>query len=286
MALASVLCGALLAKLQQQHDFAVTLLCCITAVVLQVFSNLANDFGDACHGADHADKQPRRMVASELIAKQTMRRALAAVAGLCCLSGIVLLARALPAIGSTGALVWLLWLGLGSAAVAAAFTYTAGARPYGYAGWGDLAVLVFFGWLGVLGSEYLQTGMLSGWSLLPATALGLWCSMVLNLNNMRDIEHDQAAGKMTVAVRLGLSGAKCYHLVSAVFAAGLWLIWLAHAFNGVAYACLNMIVVVLSGIHLYQVFHSCRSRSGLDKLLRRWSVSVLFWVVCLWLTAL
>ena len=89
-------------------------------------------------------------------------------------------------------MIWL-WPALGAAAVAAALLYTLGKRPYGYRGYGDIAVLVFFGWLAVLGSRALQTGTLHASAWWPATAVGLWSVMVLNLNNMRDRESDAAA---------------------------------------------------------------------------------------------
>ncbi|MDO4640363.1 MAG: 1,4-dihydroxy-2-naphthoate octaprenyltransferase [Neisseria sp.] len=282
LAAASVLCGALSAKLTGQYHATVMLLCLVTAVALQVFSNLANDYGDACHCADTADKQPPRMVSGGFISRAAMKRALLLTGIVCCVCGIGLLAQALPLVQADGWGGWLLWLALGCAAIAAAFAYTAGNKPYGYAGFGDLAVLVFFGWLGVLGSEYLQTGALAARSWLPATALGLWCVMVLNLNNMRDIESDGAAGKMTVVVRLGLPRAKFYHLALTGSAWGLWLVWLAcRLADSAVYMGLNVILTVASLSHACQVWRACDA--DLDRLLPQWSGWILMWVLCLWL---
>lgn len=146
-------------------------------------------------------------------------------------------------------------------------------------GLGDLAVMVFFGWLGVLGSEYLQTGRLNTWSLLPATALGLWCSMVLNINNMRDIDSDTAAGKMTVAARLGLRRAKHYHIALLVTAAFMWFPWLLHHFNEAGR--LNTVLLCVSLIHLFSL-KKAQSCAQLDKLLPQWIITILLWVLLLW----
>ncbi len=182
MAAASTLCGGLVAKSADALDGTVLALCTATALALQVFSDFANDYGDTRHGADSPLRQgPVRMVASGRISQSRMRAGLVLAALFCCALGIALLAAALPAVAATEPAVWLLWLLLGAAAIAAAFGYTAGRKPYGYHGWGDFSVLLFFGWLGVLGSAWLQSGQLHPSALLPATALGLWCSMVLNL---------------------------------------------------------------------------------------------------------
>lgn len=105
----------------------------------------------------------------------------------------------------------LLFLALGLVATLAALAYTLGKRPYGYIGLGDLAVFVFFGLLGVIGSFYLHTGKVDSTVILPAMGYGLSCVTVLNINNIRDIDNDKACGKMTLAAQLGLAKAKRYH---------------------------------------------------------------------------
>ncbi|WP_373740412.1 1,4-dihydroxy-2-naphthoate octaprenyltransferase [Neisseria sp.] len=285
LAAATVLAGCLSARLQGSGSVAVTALCVLTAVLLQIFANLANDYGDAANGADrHRNGAPPRMVGSGRIAPSAMKHALRATALLCCLSGISLLAVALPAVGAAGWRSWLLWLLLGAAAVAAAFCYTAGRKPYGYAGFGDLAVFVFFGLIAVAGSEFLHTGRLNPLTFLPASAMGLWCCMVLNLNNMRDIDGDAAAGKNTVAVRLGLRGAKVYHTLAAVGAALCWWLWLDNAalFSDGPAAPLSRIFLAAATLaHLYAL-KTATSSAALDRLLPRWSITVLLWTGLLW----
>ena len=278
LAAASILCGGYLALVQGNFRPGILLLCLATAVALQIFSNLANDYGDAQNGADHNGRQgPARMVASGRLSAAAMRRALLIMALICCLLGILLLSTAL----SVSAIGWLFWLAVGAACILAAYRYTAGSQPYGYAGWGDAAVCLFFGWVGVLGSAYLQTGDFEASALLPATALGLWCSMVLNLNNMRDIRSDLAAGKLTVAARLGLPLAIHYHHVLALSAAALWTIWLIILPATPLWP--HFVLWLLTGFHLFQV----RQVNGyaFDPLLPRWSLSILLWSVLLCFSA-
>ncbi|MDO4908068.1 1,4-dihydroxy-2-naphthoate octaprenyltransferase [Neisseria sp.] len=284
LAAASVLCGILTAALKQRPDPTVSVLCLLTALSLQILSNLANDYGDACNGADTlARKGPARMVSSGHISPAAMARGVKLTAAVSCLLGITLLCAALPAVSAAEPQSWLLWLLLGAASVAAAFAYTAGKKPYGYIGLGDLAVLVFFGWLGVLGTEYLHTGRLNAASWLPATALGLWCAMVLNINNMRDIDSDRQAGKTTVAVRLGLPRAKIYHTVLLLAAAAAWALWLPlHFVDSLFLLCAALLAV--SAIHLY-LLKKAQSSAELDKLLPQWSITVLLWILLLWLNA-
>lgn len=97
-------------------------------------------------------------------------------------------------------------------AIAASIAYTVGNKPYGYRGLGDLSVLMFFGWLGVAGTYYLQAGQIDSVIMLPATACGLLAVGVLNINNLRDIDNDRACGKLTLAVRMGPEWGRKYHL--------------------------------------------------------------------------
>ncbi|MCP1661042.1 1,4-dihydroxy-2-naphthoate octaprenyltransferase [Neisseria perflava] len=283
LALAATLCGCLLAVLHHHADFKISLLTVATTLALQIFSNFANDYGDAQNGADSALRQgPARMSASGKISRRAMQTALAISAIICCLLGIALLSTALPRLPDNGGASWLLWLLLGGMSLLAAYRYTAGRKPYGYIGLGDVSVFLFFGWLAVLGSEYLHTGRLNALSFLPASGMGLWCVMVLNLNNMRDISSDLAAGKYTVAARLGLRRAKIYHTALALAAALCWLAWLPHEFHGGLQTALPFFILAATRIHLV-FLKNTPSSSKLDRLLPQWSLSVLLWVALLWL---
>lgn len=225
LACASILLGSGLAASADAFDAGVLLLALLTAVALQVLSNLANDYGDAATGADdQARIGPVRAVSSGLLSPQAMRRGMVITATVAALLGLLLLATAF---GNqwTPIVTFLL---LGAASLLAAVTYTVGlgGTPYGYRGLGDLSVFVFFGLLGVLGTYYLYTQQLSWLPLLPAAACGLLATAVLNVNNVRDIESDARNGKITLAVRLGRAGAIKYHWALLGMALLLTLIYL------------------------------------------------------------
>jgi 1,4-dihydroxy-2-naphthoate octaprenyltransferase len=207
LAASSILVGSSLAAFQGVHRPEVTVLALLTAVLLQVLSNLANDLGDHEHGTDNADRVgPSRAVQSGAIDAASMRRAMMVCAGLALASGCALIVVALGYTLST-----LLFLLLGLMAIGAAVRYTYGSKPYGYAGLGDLSVFLFFGVVGVVGTHFLHIGRPDPLSLLPAMAFGMLSTGVLNVNNMRDIRNDKASGKITLAVRLGLERSRSYH---------------------------------------------------------------------------
>lgn len=221
LALASIGMGTALAHADGVVRWPVVALCALTTVLLQVLSNLANDYGDAMNGADSALRQgPARAVQSGAITPAAMRRAVVVCGLLALLSGLVLLYVAFGIDNTPGALGF---LGLGLACIWAAYRYTAGANPYGYAGWGDAAVFVFFGLVGVLGTYYLQAQALRPALLLPAAALGLLSAGVLTVNNLRDLDSDAATGKRTIPVRLGPVRGRLYHvlLLTVALACGL-----------------------------------------------------------------
>ena len=220
LAVASIVMGSALAAAWQPFSWPVAILCVLTAVLLQILSNLANDFGDSQHGADHAQREgPKRAVQSGAIGKNTMLKAMAIVAMLSMVSGLVLLWFAF---GAETRELFVLFVVLGALAILAAVAYTAGFKPYGYAGLGDLAVLLFFGWLGVMGTYFLHTQRFDWIIILPASCSGLLAVAVLNVNNVRDVESDRLAGKRTIPVRIGPRKARVYHwvlLTMAVLAA-------------------------------------------------------------------
>lgn len=225
LALACIIMGTSLAAADDSFNWLVALFCVLTAILLQILSNLANDYGDSLHGADHVERRgPKRAVQSGLVSLAAMRRAIAITALLAVASGLGLLWFAF---GSTAFSSTLIFILLGAAAIGAAITYTAGKLPYGYVGLGDLFVLVFFGWVGVIGSYFVQTAHFSWSLLLPATACGLLAVAVLNVNNIRDLESDRLAGKRSVPVRLGLERARVYHwilLIAAIAFAAVYVL--------------------------------------------------------------
>ncbi|WP_318364379.1 1,4-dihydroxy-2-naphthoate polyprenyltransferase [Enterobacter sp.] len=216
LAFAAIVVGTTLAWWQGHFDPLVAVLALITAGLLQILSNLANDYGDAVKGSDKPDRiGPLRGMQKGAITQAQMKRALIVTVILSALSGLALVAVAYQTLADfVGFLV------LGGLSIIAAITYTVGRRPYGYIGLGDISVLLFFGWLSVMGSWYLQAHTLIPALFLPATACGLLSTAVLNINNLRDINSDRANGKDTLVVRLGPVNARRYH---ACLLAGAWL---------------------------------------------------------------
>lgn len=228
LALACIMLGAFLAAADQKLNGIVVALCVVTAVLLQILSNLANDYGDSLHGADHSERLgPARAVQSGAISPQAMKQAMGLFGLLAAVAGLSLV---LVAFGVGALPLVLLFLVLGAGALWAAVNYTAGKNPYGYAGLGDLFVLVFFGWVGVLGTYFLQTQTFTWALLLPASSAGLLAVAVLNVNNIRDIESDKQAGKQSIPVRLGPERARIYHwcLLTMAFLTAAVYGWLTY----------------------------------------------------------
>lgn len=221
LAFAAIVVGTVLAWWQGYFDPLVAVLALITAGLLQILSNLANDYGDAVKGSDKPDRiGPLRGMQKGVISLAQMKRALMIVIVLSCISGLLLVTAATQTMAD-----FIGFLALGGLSIIAAITYTIGKRPYGYLGLGDISVLLFFGWISVMGSWYLQTHMLIPAVILPATACGLLATAVLNINNLRDIESDRENGKNTLVVRLGPINARRYHaglLVGALLCLALF----------------------------------------------------------------
>ena len=170
----------------------------VVALALQVGVNYANDYSDGLRGTDNPGRLgPARLTATGLAAPASVRRAAAAAFAVAAVAGLALAVA-----------VDLRLLLVGVAAISAAVLYTGGPRPYGYAGFGELAVLVFFGVVATCGSAYVQLGRVPATALAASVPVGLGAVAILLANNVRDIDGDRAAGKRTLAVRLGPARAR------------------------------------------------------------------------------
>lgn len=184
-------------------------LCLLTTLLLQILSNLANDYGDSEKGADNEMRiGPKRAVHAGLLTPAEMQRGIIICTLLCLASGIALIIAGTRDL-QIGYGVFFFMLGI--SAILSAVGYTVGKNAYGYRGLGDLFVLLFFGFTGVCGSYYLLAHLPHYSVLLPAFTIGVFATGVLNLNNMRDRDSDEQAGKRTLVVKMGLAWAKDYH---------------------------------------------------------------------------
>jgi len=274
LAIAGMLLGNVIAYIDSQNTFSQSIcaLSFITALLLQILSNVANDYGDTKHGADNALRMgPERMVQSGKISKKAMKDALLIIAILTVVSGSILIAISTKNISYLQAMALFV---LGLFAIAAAVAYTATKKPYGYQGLGDISVFIFFGPVSVLGSYFLQTGQLPAALILPASGLGLLCTGVLNINNIRDIEADIAAHKHTLASRLGLEKAKIYHwalLLSAITCFTLY----AFSKDFIYYSLWPLLLFIWNGISVSRSKKSEQVRP----LLKQLSIFILLFVI-------
>lgn len=211
LAFSCIIMGSGLAMADNQFNLIVFILALVTTLFLQILSNLANDYGDFVKGTDNEDRVgPYRTMQSGLITKNEMIKAMWVIALFCSIFGVWLIYEGTIGLELKKAGLFAI---LGLTAMGAAVKYTMGKNPYGYAGFGDVFVFLFFGWLGVIGSYFLHTHTLNWYLLLPASAIGFFTTAVLNINNMRDHEEDAKTGKNTLVVRMGIVWAKKYHFL-------------------------------------------------------------------------
>lgn len=209
LALSSIIAGTFIAKIETTISISVFVFACLTTILLQITSNLANDLGDSLKGTDNDNRVgPKRAVQSGSISIPKMKKAVLLLSLLSLFSGLYLLYIAIPKFNFT----FVIMLLIGLLAIVAAIKYTLGKGAYGYSGLGDFFVLAFFGFVGVNGANFLQTYNIFDYNLYLSLHIGLLSVAVLNLNNMRDIDNDRASGKNTIVVKFGLNNSKRYHI--------------------------------------------------------------------------
>ncbi|HLN05735.1 MAG TPA: 1,4-dihydroxy-2-naphthoate polyprenyltransferase [Acidimicrobiales bacterium] len=172
----------------------------IVALSIQIGTNYANDYSDGVRGTDAERVGPVRLVAGGLAHPREVRMASFWAFGVAAVAGLVLALATTP---------WLLVVG--AVCVAAGWFYTGGPRPYGYAGFGEIFVFVFFGLVAVIGTAYLSLGRITVLAVVAAVPVGLLATALLVVNNLRDLQSDRRAGKHTLAVRIGAGATRRFY---------------------------------------------------------------------------
>lgn len=225
LSVSGIILGSFYAMSQSLFNWKIVIFALLTTLGLQILSNFANDYGDGIKGTDNEDRVgPKRAIQSGVISPLEMKRAMIITSFLTMISAVLLIYFSFKEDNLGFSLFFLL---LGFLAIASAIRYTVGNSAYGYRGYGDVFVFIFFGLVSTMGiyfmfAKTLENGYLL---LLPATAIGFLSVGVLNLNNMRDEISDRKAGKNTIVVKIGVARAKMYHYLLVVSAMSLVLLF-------------------------------------------------------------
>ena len=208
LSISGIILGGFLAMSDGLFNGVIFSLAILTTIGFQVISNFANDYGDGVKGTDAIRIGEERMVSSGKISPKQMKKAILISVILTIIFALFLIYESF---GLSNFGYSLLFFVLGIVSIVAAIKYTVGDLAYGYSGFGDVFVFLFFGLLSVLGSYFLFTKKIYFLLTLPAISIGLLSTAVLNLNNMRDYQNDKKSKKNTIVVKIGLKAAKRYH---------------------------------------------------------------------------
>ena len=203
-AVAPVLIGTSYAE---KINWGNALLALLVSLFLQIAVNFANDYSDGVRGTDTHRIGPVRLVASGLASASSVKRAALISCLIAAIAGLVLAVNISP---------WL--LAVGAAAIWAAWGYTGGKKPYGYFGFGELSVFIFFGLVATVGSYYIQTEQFNWQIFLLSMPVGTLSCAILAINNLRDLPQDKLVGKRTMAVRIGEKNTRVFFMLLLVTA--------------------------------------------------------------------
>ncbi|EKF56079.1 1,4-dihydroxy-2-naphthoate octaprenyltransferase [Galbibacter marinus] len=275
LSVSGIIVGSAIAFAEGLFNPYIFVLALVTTVGFQVLSNFANDYGDGVKGTDNEDRVgPVRALQSGIISAREMLYAMIVTT---ILTMIVAIALIYTSFGGEQLLFSLLFFVLGLFAVAAAIKYTVGSSAYGYHGYGDLFVFIFFGLVSVIGSYFLYAKKMEWDVILPAVSVGLLSVGVLNLNNMRDVQSDAKSNKNTMVVNLGIAKAKKYHtliILVGLTTAVLFLVLNYQHWTNVIFI-ISFIPIIL---HLKRV-RSIEHEQLLDPELKKLSLSTFLFAV-------
>lgn len=277
LSISGIIIGGCLAGYEGHFDIVIFILALAVTVTLQILSNLANDYGDGVKGTDNENRVgPVRAIQSGVITPAQM------VIGLKINVLVIVFLTVMLIYASFGQdyfLYSLLFFGLGALSVYAAMKYTIGNTAYGYKGFGDIFVFVFFGLVSVLGSYFLFAKNINIIVIIPGIVIGLLSVGVLNLNNMRDIESDLISHKMTLAVKLGKRKSKAYHLILVIGAMILGVLF-SVIYSKSVWDYLFLIAYIPLGFHVKTIIQA-KSSADFDSQLKVLSLSTFFYSILL-----
>ncbi len=273
LSISGILVGSAAALLKNEFNVSVFTLAILTTVCYQLLSNFANDYGDGIKGTDNDERLgPKRILQSELISIAQLRQAIFVISAVAVLLTILLVYSAFG-LSNTA----LTFLGLGFLAIVAAIRYTVGSSAYGYMGFGDLFVFLFFGCVSVLGSHYLYTYEFDLSLIFPAISIGLFSVGVLNINNMRDRVNDKKYGKTTIAVRLGAKKAALYQLALVGIPVILTVVY-GLIYNAISFVVMSLIIIIPISLHLKVVFQK-QNEKNFDLELKKIALLTFFYAI-------
>lgn len=282
LSLSGIIVGSAYAYHQGYSNWKIVVLALLTTLGLQVLSNFANDYGDGIKGTDDNRIGEKRLVAAGIITAQQMKKAVIVTA---IITFVIALALIYVAFGKENFVLSLIFILLGVGSIGAAIKYTVGTNAYGYSGFGDVFVFIFFGLVSVMGSNFLFTHFVDWKLLLPACTIGLLSVAVLNLNNMRDIENDRIAGKNTLVVKMGLEKAKNYHELLLIFGSTLFLL-----FSIITATSIEPILIIYFPLILHvRNVRKAKNYEDFDPELKKvalttFALSILFWLTLVFLS--
>lgn len=280
LSVSGIIMGNALALNHNDFSFIIFLLSILTAIAFQIVSNFANDYGDGIKGTDNEQRiGPKRVLQQGLLTSKNLKRGILVSVFVSIILSIALIYESL---GADKLLFSVLFILLAIGAVAAAIKYTVGTNPYGYSGLGDLFVFIFFGWVSVIGSYFLQINSIDLSIVLFATSVGLLSVAVLNLNNMRDIENDLNSSKITLAVRLGGYKSKVYHFFLISIAIILFFIGIGE--QPLLIKIIYTLVFVPLFLHLYRVFN-LKEPKQFDPELKKLALTIFFISIVFFVTS-
>lgn len=269
LSVSGIIVAGSLAEYNGMFHWGIFTMAILTTLSFQILSNLANDYGDGVKGTDNMDRiGPQRAIQSGEITPTSMFFAIRINV---LISIFLAVFTIYVAFGSKYFLLGLLFLVLGMLSIYAALKYTIGGNAYGYRGLGDIFVFIFFGLLSVIGAYVLFAKQIDHVTILPAITIGFLSTAVLNLNNLRDIESDKKANKITMAVKMGFKKAKRYHMFLVGGAICLSFLFGILYYNS-PYNFIFFIAYIPLIIHMKKV-HNCIEPVKLDQELKKLALS-------------
>ena len=275
LSVSGILIGSFATYPKDLFNIFIFLLAICTTISYQVLSNFANDFGDGIRGTDKNRIGPERILQSGLISRMQMKLGIKIAAFISFIFTVTLIIVSFK----NEFLNILTFLFLGILAIFSAIKYTVGKNAYGYFGFGDFFVFIFFGVVSVLGSNYLFNSELSLDLLLPSLTIGCLSVGVLNLNNMRDLENDKKSKKNTIAVKLGPDKARIYHYF--LISISMFNVLIFHFKTETSSFFHHFFVIAIIIILIYHIFqvYTVSELKGFDKLLKPLVLTTFFYSI-------